>query len=533
MKKLLLFFLVLFLPLVSFGQSAEECYKKGEDYLYKADYQNALMWYEKAANQGHVNAQSHLGLMYNNGLGVTKDYVKAVEWYQKAANQGKASAQYELGKMYENGYGVSKDYKKALDWYHKAANQGNANAQDHLGYMYNNGIGVSRDCVKAIEWYEKAANQGYVSAQQSLGHMYEDDKGVKVDYAKAVEWYEKASNQGDEHAKYRLEILQNKMAEENYDLAQTTKTPVQKPSEQPKPVVKQTKAESKQVVQEKPNEQPKQVVQSQPHTQPQTKVEIDLVDTDIPVISRVNKNTFALIFANENYTRETKVDYARNDGEVFRDYCRKTLGLPEKHIHFMPDATLNDLIGELDWLQQVCESYGGEANVIFYYAGHGIPDEATGSAYLLPTDGNSRILRTCFSIDELYKMLGSMPAKKVTVLMDACFSGAKRNGDMLASARGIAIKAKAGAPKGNTIVLSAAQGDETAYKYEDAKHGLFTYFLLKKLKDSKGDVTLGELSNYVQTYVKRYSIVENGKLQTPTIMTSGNLHDNWKELTIY
>ena len=519
-------------------------YMYDEGFGVTEDDAKAVEWYQKAANQGHASAQNNLGGMYENGRGVTKDYAKAVEWYRKAANQGDEFAQYNLGKMYDIGYGVPKDYAMAVEWYQKAANQGIEfaqnrlgymyekgygvpkdyakavewyqkaadndlpTAQNSLGYMYENGYGVTKDYAKAVEWYQKAARHGHEVAQYHLGVMYQNGEGVTKDYAKAVEWYQKAANQGHARAKNNLASLQKKMTEENNALAQTTNTTVQKPAENPK-------------------EQPKVQPQSQP------KVGLDLVDTDIPVIGRVNKNTFALIFANENYTRETKVDYARNDGEVFRDYCQKTLGLPEKNIHYMPDATLNDLIGELDWLQQVCKAYKGDASIIFYYAGHGIPDEASGSAYLLPTDGNSRILRTCFSIDELYKTLGSMPAKKVTVLMDACFSGAKRNGDMLASARGVAIKAKAAAPKGSMIVLSAAKGDETAYKYDDAKHGLFTYFLLKKLKDTKGSVTMGELSNYIQDQVERYSIVENGKSQTPTIMTSDALRNNWKELTFY
>ena len=280
------------------------------------------------------------------------------------------------------------------------------------------------------------------------------------------------------------------------------------------------------------NNPPKQQMESEKN-KVQTNARIDLVDTGIPVISLINKNTFAIIIANEDYQSETKVEYAKNDGEVFKNYCHKTLGLPEKNVHFVANATLNNIIGELDWLQQVCNAFGGDASVIFYYAGHGIPDEASGSAYLLPTDGNSRLLRTCFSINELYETLGSLPAKKVIVLMDACFSGAKRNGDMLASARGVAIKAKMGAPKGSMIVLSAAKGDETAYKYEDAKHGLFTYFLLKKLKDSKGNLTLGELSRYIQDQVGRYSIVENGKSQTPTVQTSDALRSSWQGTMLY
>ena len=456
----------------------------------KKDITKAVEWYQKAANQGLAGAQSILGNMYHTGNGVTKDYAKAVEWYQKAANQREATAQCYLGEMYQNGNGVEKNYTKAVEWYQKASNQGNARAQFFLGYMYENGNGVEKDYTKAVEWYQKSANQGFAGAQIFLGYMYENGNGVKKDFAKAYEWYQKAANQGNPNAKDMLASLQKKMAEENYILVQTTDESL-------------------------------------------TKEEIKMVDTDIPVIKRVNRNTFALIFANENYKNCSPVDYAQNDGEVFREYCQKTLGLPEQNVHFMPDATLNDLIGELDWLQQICETYKGEASIIFYYAGHGIPDEASGSAYLLPTDGKSHILRTCFSIEELYNTLGSIPAKRVTVLLDACFSGAQRSGGMLASARGVAIKAKTAAPKGNMIVLTASQGDETAYKYDEAKHGLFTFFLLKKLKDSKGSVTMGELSDYILDQVGRYSIVENRKKQTPCIMISDRLRNNWKGVMFY
>ena len=69
---------------------------------------------------------------------------------------------------------------------------------------------------------------------------------------------------------------------------------------------------------------------------------------------------------------------------------------------------------------------------------------------------------------------------------------------MLATARGVAIKPKASTPGGNVIVFSAATGDETAYPYDEKGHGLFTYFLLKKLQENKGNVTLGELSAYLR-----------------------------------
>lgn len=243
------------------------------------------------------------------------------------------------------------------------------------------------------------------------------------------------------------------------------------------------------------------------------------VDINIPTIAAANKTTFAVIIANENYQSEVKVEYAINDGEMFQTYCNKVLGIPSENIHFTKDATLNNVIAEIDWIQRIANAYNGEASFIVYYAGHGIPDEATGQSYLLPVDGKGAILRTAYSLKEFYQGLGNLAAKNVTVFMDACFSGSKRGDGMLMAARGVAIKAKEEAPVGNLVVFSAAQSDETAYPYKDKKHGLFTYYLLKKLQETKGEATLGELSDYIGTQVSRKSIVSNGKSQTPSTST--------------
>lgn len=254
------------------------------------------------------------------------------------------------------------------------------------------------------------------------------------------------------------------------------------------------------------------------------------VDKNIPETFSINETTFAVIIANENYQEESQVRYAINDGEIFRVYCQKVLGLPEANIHYRKNATLNNILSEIDWISQVAKAYNGEANLIVYYAGHGIPDETNGTAYLLPIDGKGTNLRTGYSLAELYKTLGELPSQRVIVFMDACFSGTKRGEGMLASARGVAIKSKPEAPKGKMIVFSAAQGDETAYPYEDKQHGLFTYFLLKKLQETKGNITFGELGEYIKQQVSRKSIVTNGKSQTPSVSASTSIEQNWKTL---
>lgn len=255
---------------------------------------------------------------------------------------------------------------------------------------------------------------------------------------------------------------------------------------------------------------------------------VSVVDENIPETNTKNNNTFAVIIANENYQSVAPVPYALNDGKIFREYCLKTLGIPEKQIKYIPNATGNQIKAQINWLQTLAEVFT-DPHIIFYYAGHGIPDESSRTAYLLPVDGIGTDVSTGYKLDDLYAVLGKMPAENVTVFMDACFSGSKREEGMLASARGVAIKARSGMPQGNMVVFSAAQSDETAYPNNEEKHGMFTYFLLKKLQDTKGDVTLQELGEYITLNVSQQSILLNGKSQTPCVTPSASLDASWRE----
>ena len=252
------------------------------------------------------------------------------------------------------------------------------------------------------------------------------------------------------------------------------------------------------------------------------------VDLNIPKGRTNNENTLCVIIANENYRRESNVEYALNDGEVFCRYCIETFGIPEKNIRFYGDATLNDMRAALGWLSRAVAACGSSSSVIFYYAGHGIPDEATRSAYLLPTDGYGSDVETGYALKTLYATLGKLSAEKVTVFLDACFSGAQRDGKMMASARGVAIKSKPESLQGNTVVLTAASDDETAYPYREKRHGLFTYYLLKKWQETQGSATLGELTDYLRSEVVKESVLSNSKSQTPTVSCSPALTGTWE-----
>lgn len=253
-----------------------------------------------------------------------------------------------------------------------------------------------------------------------------------------------------------------------------------------------------------------------------------LVDTDIPETNASNPNTFVLIFANEDYRNVASVPFAKNDGTIFQKYCQKTLGIPAKNIHYVENATYNDMRIQLSWAKDVCEAFDGQASFIIYYTGHGIPDEASGASYLLPVDGDGRYVASAYNLDEFYQKLGAMNAKSVTVLLDACFSGASRDGNMVVQAKGVVVKPKPGTPQGKTVVFAAAQEKETAGFNEAEGHGMFTYFLLKKLQETKGDVTLKDLGDYIITNVKQQSVVQAGKKQTPTVLSSPAVSTVWK-----
>lgn len=252
------------------------------------------------------------------------------------------------------------------------------------------------------------------------------------------------------------------------------------------------------------------------------------VDINIPETKATHSNRFAFLIGNENYQLIAPVPFAIHDVRTMKQYCNRTLGIPESNINIFEDATFGKMLACMRDIKSIADAYNGDVEIIFYYAGHGVPDEASRSAYLLPIDADGVQKESCYSVGRLYQELGNLGAKSVLVMMDACFSGSLRGEGMLASARGVALKAKKDAPQGRMVTFSAATGEETAYPYTEKQHGLFTYYLLKGLQDTKGRASLGELAEYVMTQVKQRSVVINHKIQTPTIDASPDAAD-WRK----
>lgn len=236
-------------------------------------------------------------------------------------------------------------------------------------------------------------------------------------------------------------------------------------------------------------------------------------------VDETNDKTFAIVFSNGSCVYDTF---------LFSDYCNMCLGIPINNIHVISKASLNDIFAELDWLSNVMKAYEGDAKAIIYYSGLGMSDESTGESYLLPSDGNIKDVYSGFSLGEMYDILNTLQTRGITVILDCAFSGTDRDGNVLSSARGVAIKSKPAQPLNSICTIHSSSGNESAYNTDEGL-GLFTTVFLTKIKDTKGNISLGELVDYSIQQVKKNAITQKGKPQTPQVIVSSQLGDSWRK----
>jgi len=163
----------------------------------QADYPAAVSWYQRAAEQGHVQAQFNLAQFYRLGEGVEQNSELALSWLLQAAEVGNdPQAQFMLGDIYRYGEGVVANRFEAFRWYILAAEQTLPEAEYIIGLWLAEGIGAPEDDAAALRWLRKAAAQGHAGGMFALAGMYENAQGIAPDLALAYYWYALAA-QGD------------------------------------------------------------------------------------------------------------------------------------------------------------------------------------------------------------------------------------------------------------------------------------------------------------------------------------------------
>jgi predicted lactoylglutathione lyase len=260
------------------------------------------------------------------------------------------------------------------------------------------------------------------------------------------------------------------------------------------------------------------------------------VDVNIPVTEMNNSKTFALVIGNEDYSSfqmdlntSTNVDFAAVDAKTFKKYLVNTLGVPNENISLLINATAGQMRQAIAKLSAIAQAYEGEAQLIFYYAGHGLPREDTDEPYIIPVDVSPSNLDYALRLEDVFNKLSEHESERVTVFLDACFSGGARNQGLVA-ARGVRIKPKSPFVMGNLVVFSASSEDQTAHPYKEKAHGIFTYYLLKALQISKGEMSYGELEDFIRTNVMRKSVLVNNKVQSPDVKVSPIFEYSWQEM---
>jgi hypothetical protein len=224
------------------------------------------------------------------------------------------------------------------------------------------------------------------------------------------------------------------------------------------------------------------------------------VDKDLPKAKATNPYAVAVIIGNSNYQQTKPVQFAINDAASIKNYLIETMGYQEGNILYYTDASLSTFKTVFDKNGKLAKTIRpGFSDVFVFYSGHGAPSVNTKKGYFVPIDTDPQYVeQSGYPIDELYANLDGMQAKSITVVLDACFSGA----DLLQNISPIVVKTDNTQLK-NGAVLTSSSDDQVSSWYNENYHGMMTYFFLKAIHKQNADtnkdkrLTAGEIYDYI------------------------------------
>ena len=182
-------------------------------------------------------------------------------------------------------------------------------------------------------------------------------------------------------------------------------------------------------------------------------------------------------------------------------------------------------------IRDIVDVFDGTAKILVYFSGIGSKDAASKESYLLPSDAALNTLKTTgYSVNKLTEELGKMNSKQTVVIIDAPMCGTNRLGQALVANRGVSIVPKSGTPQGNVVLSMASSTGIPAYAVRKYGHGLFTYGILSKLQETKGNCTIKDVTDAASLWVKKTTLGLYKKTQAPIIIPSQNLAGSWATL---
>ena len=240
----------------------------------------------------------------------------------------------------------------------------------------------------------------------------------------------------------------------------------------------------------------------------------------------IAKNRFALVIGNEDYntnkqsaTYQPDVEFAERDAETFAKFATNMMGVSEDNVILVKNATYAQMKVGIDKLTKLAKANPDDLELIVYYAGHGQVDGDSKDSYLIPVDVSLTSPTAGIKLEDFYGQLSACNAQKTFVFLDACYSGV---------GRGIIIKPKETLVKGNLVVMTATSSTQRSMPYQEKSHGLFTYYLLKTLKEGGQGMSIGDLFDQVSETVKTKSIMINNSEQTPELLGGAGIAEGWR-----
>ncbi len=254
------------------------------------------------------------------------------------------------------------------------------------------------------------------------------------------------------------------------------------------------------------------------------------VDKNIPQVGKTNLYGIAVIIGNQNYTHKDvpDVEYAHNDARTVKKYLRDMLGYKKENIIYIEDASKSDF-ERVFGTERVAEGKlynwvrSNRSDVFIYYSGHGAPDMKNKKAYFMPSNSDPNYVRIDgYPLEVFYKNLNNIPAKSITVVLDACFSGGSQKGMILQEASPMYIEVEYPLYGNKVNLITSATGAQISSWYPRGNHSLFTYYFLRAMrgeadKNRDRNITLREVHQYLNDNVPYMARRIYGREQTPTM----------------
>jgi uncharacterized protein len=361
--------------------TAADCNLRGGEYTAydRADYRSALRVWMPSAEAGNAEAQTHVGEIFEKGLGDTPNYEAAAHWYRQAAEQGYARAQFNLGTLFEQGLGVPQDTLEALNWYRRAW-----------------GIGEDDLVFASAAARERAA----------LRRELEDAVSEKETQ---IEVLNRRLQELEDQLRVSAETSSAAAAE-----SRTLKTLIAQLEEQQQ----QSRGRLRELTPAAP---------PAPGSGPRTRepAPAQLTQRQLDIEQRVYRDMslgkyFALLIGNQHY------DELENLATPLSDLRRAEALLRDKYGFTVLTIADGDHVDVMRAINDLYEIVGEEDNLLIFYAGHGnrLTTGGTEIGYWLPANAERPPRNTYWVANEFVTgHLARIRAKRVLVVADSCYAG--------------------------------------------------------------------------------------------------------------